>query len=631
MLGAMPYGQILALIMALLLVASAAPNPAPVFSLALVGLLIVVKALAWRLFANWFVARARGRQGLHARIQRLQLLALVMLAVDFYALDLKSHLVQIPGSATFPSLVDIVSLLLYAGYLVVVWVASWRAEARLGHPVVALWQYVSAHGRLLLPAIVPYLVLSLVGDLLAFLPWPGLTEAMREPAGQLAFLGLFAILVVFMVPPLVRRLWACVPLPPGPARRVVEDFLKREGVDCSEILLWPLSGGQACTAAVLGLAPRWRYILLTPCLIEQLTTAELEAVLAHEIAHIRHRHLLWYLFFLGAYGLVLYLLFDPVWTWLLSQPVALEVLMALQESPQAMVSLLAALPLMALVLLYFRYLIGYFMRRFERQADLHIFKIQGQPGHLIHALEKVAFLSGEIRNHPNWHHFSIAERVDFLAKAARSPELIARYQCRLVLSKAVFVAAVLAMLALPEVLPVKAWQASARINLSQLYIDQLASRGEQRPEWYLALAQILAENKAYGRAFEVYEQALALSPEDPEVLNGMAWLYATADDPAFRDPQEALQLALEAVRRRPAPHILDTLAESLFLNGYVERAIATEEEALRLKPTNSVYYRDQLTRFRKALNSGAGRPSTEEAPQVHPEGSDRQNRESVAP
>jgi len=54
------------------------------------------------------------------------------------------------------------------------------------------------------------------------------------------------------------------------------------------------------TAGIMGIVPRYRYILVTDSLLETLSLEELKAVLAHEMGHAKYRHLLFYiLFFVG--------------------------------------------------------------------------------------------------------------------------------------------------------------------------------------------------------------------------------------------------------------------------------------------------------------------------------------------
>ena len=106
---------------------------------------------------------------------------------------------------------------------------------------------------------------------------------------------------------------------------------------------------------------------------------------------------------------------------------------------------------------------------------------------------------------------------------------------------------------------------------------------------------------AYHETAEAYERSLVLNPDNPQVLNNLAWLYATSEDESIRRPARALSLALQAERLESSPHILDTLAECYFVNGDIAAAIHFEQRALDAAEEKRDYYRDQLERFKKAL------------------------------
>ncbi len=74
------------------------------------------------------------------------------------------------------------------------------------------------------------------------------------------------------------------------------------------------------------------------------------------------------------------------------------------------------MPFLILLLLYFRFIFGYFIRNFERQADLYVIKILGSGRALISAFDRIAGTSGESKKKPNWHHFGIGERIDTLER-----------------------------------------------------------------------------------------------------------------------------------------------------------------------------------------------------------------------
>jgi len=591
---------------AMALVAGAPSGPEPTLSHGTVLLLWLVKNLGWTALVVWVLNRSYAGKAPSPVLDRLQWASLIPLIIDFYLLDIKTYLVFLPGVSFFPTLIEIVGISLYILYFILLLTSYWWVLYRKGLSESPLREDLEFRVRLILPFLVLYLILAVLGDLLGAIPSNEFQELLKKPFGELASSVFCLILILVFMPPMVRMMWGCVPFPKGPLRNLIEDFLKRTDVSCKEILIWPMSGGRSCTAAVLGLVPGFRYILFTPCLVKHLLPQEIEAVLSHEVAHLRHRHLLWYIFFLGTFAVIAYRLLDPIGTWLISRRLFLEILTQLQHWPGALISFLAILPMGILIVLYFRFLMGYFMRNFERQADLSVFESQGHPWNLINALEKVAILAGDIRNQPNWHHFSIAERVNFLDEVARRPIVRDEYEKKLLLNKGLFIGIASLLIIIPSLMPIQSWEDSANNNLTQLYIEQLTSNGEQRPELYVIMGQIFAQKKEYAKAVNAYKQALDLAPENPDILNNIAWIYATADDPEFQKPKEALMFASMAANLKPAGYILDTLAESFFINGYVEKAIATEEEALKKDPSKTNYYRAQLQRFKKAGGKNHG-------------------------
>jgi hypothetical protein len=74
--------------------------------------------------------------------------------------------------------------------------------------------------------------------------------------------------------------------------------------------------------------------------------------------------------------------------------------------------------------------------------------------------------------------------------------------------------------------------------------------------------------------------------DDSSGLNGVAWLYATSSDPSVRNPQKALEYAVKAVAATEEKDaaVLDTLAESYYVNGQYGKAVETERKALALQP-----------------------------------------------
>jgi STE24 endopeptidase len=149
-----------------------------------------------------------------------------------------------------------------------------------------------------------------------------------------------------------------------------------------------------------------RYVLISPGLTDILTPEECEAVIAHELGHARHGHLV---------------LLVAVLLSLASLSELLALIMPFKH-PLAQAAIY-----MLLILVYLRVFFGVVMRACEREADLASAELIGSPLPLASALEKLARLSGGIRDVYSWHHGSIAKRVAVLMQDGLDPERIARY------------------------------------------------------------------------------------------------------------------------------------------------------------------------------------------------------------
>lgn len=99
----------------------------------------------------------------------------------------------------------------------------------------------------------------------------------------------------------------------------------------------------------------------------------------------------------------------------------------------------------------------------------------------------------------------------------------------------------------------------------------------------------------------------------PNVLNDLAWAYATSSDPAIHDAAKALELARRAVdlgKDNPVPAHLDTLAEAFYANGDYDSAVKTELQAIaHLSSQNKTYYEKQLSKYQQAVSEKHQRSS----------------------
>lgn len=266
---------------------------------------------------------------------------------------------------------------------------------------------------------------SATGPARAAVAWLMTTEA---GGATLAGVELLGVLTVFLCAPLVVRLvWDTVPLSDGPLRDRLMALCRAERVRVRQLLVWRTYGSMV-NGAVVGLLGRLRYILLTDALLGALPARQIEAVMAHEIAHIRRRHIGWYVICMLATALLVG-----------TAASVLATRLGVARTPgggepylRPEIELAIGFVSLALGLVAF----GFVSRRFEWQADAfaaaHLSHATlpgpGEAGMVVAdgrvtteavnamagALESVARLNHVPRKRFSWRHGSIADRQEHL-------------------------------------------------------------------------------------------------------------------------------------------------------------------------------------------------------------------------
>lgn len=112
---------------------------------------------------------------------------------------------------------------------------------------------------------------------------------------------LAAVLALGVLGVALPRLYAwrlsAVPIATGALREAIDGLAARLGVSLRDVLLWTGSPGRPPSALSVGLTRR-STIFLNDQLVRSLSPRGVAAVCAHELAHARHRHSLFYLAFL---------------------------------------------------------------------------------------------------------------------------------------------------------------------------------------------------------------------------------------------------------------------------------------------------------------------------------------------
>ena len=504
----------------------------------------------------------------------------------------------------------LLGLSVFGLYLAVLWGEAHQAYLLIYRSRMNRQQFVWSQLRLNLPILIPYLCLTLITDLVKLWPFDWGQQWLDTETGETVLVAVFITALVAVLPALIRPLWGLKSLPAGPKREAIEKFCERNDFQYADIMLWPLYEGEGLTAGVMGLVKRFRYILITRSLLALLDEDELDAVMAHELGHVKMHHLAFYLFFFLGYLVVIFSLYYLSIFLMMFLGIGMEILIAAESELSTETALLAGAPYVILLILYFRFVFGVFMRNFERQADLYAYGVTGTISGLVSSLEKIALFSGQSRDVPSWHHFSVAQRVEFLRQCEAEPALVKKHHRKVRLMIVTYVVVLVAIWFGGQAVSRYGLGGDANRRIAVHYLQAQIERDPHKAEPHRLLGDIYYGDEKYDQALNEYETALALSPDDPELMNNLAWTMVTKDNPSLREKSRALLLAERAVEISQAAHILDTLAEALYVNGRFEEALEVGNRAMeKIGPKDDkAYFEKQLKKFENALDEPAERP-----------------------
>ena len=530
-------------------------------------------------------------------VSRLSLAALVLFAVNIYGFRVNHLLSDVAIFQWVPTLGALLFLGLFLFYLILIWNFAYQIQKRFFTDSLTKKNFILSNVAFCLPAMLPWFFLSLLADCLGLLPFDGLNRFLNSMAGEVTYILFFVIAISVFGPVLIQRLWGCRPLAPGVDRQRIEKTCQMAGLKYRDILAWNLFGGGMITAGVMGIVGRFRYILVTPALLACLDDDEIQGVILHEIGHVYHRHMLFYLFFFAGFIACNFVFFEPLMLMVYLINPLYDGAAFLGLSQNTAHAAITCLVLVGLFILYFRFVFGLFMRHFERQADLHIFRYTDSPSALISTFYKIASLSRQSIDKPNWHHFSIGRRIGFLEKCRMNPGLIQDHHRKVKKMIAGYVLAVGVIFFLGYSVSYGGLNTSFdRFVVGKILSRQLALNPDNS-DLYVQVGDFYYDDRKYEKAMVAYENVLKIDPVNVHALNNLAWLLATCPDKAFRNAPRALDLARRAVDLQKEAYILDTYAEALYLNNYKRQALAAAKQALKISTKRKQYYEDRVTRF----------------------------------
>ncbi len=540
---------------------------------------------------------------LYDRLQmQLQIGAIIVFAGMVYGADLGLLIELLPLAGKSEGFNNFLGLSVFFLLQIFIWRESHHYFSERILLIRPRQAYIKARLRFALGLVVPWLSILFAIDILSLWKPQTIQLALQHPLGEMTLFVLFLFILTIAAPPLLVHLWQCKKLPDSPLRQAIINLCRHQQIDYREIMLWPPFEGRMATAAVVGAFPFSRYLLITPDLLRLLNGEEVIAVMSHELGHVRYRHMLFFLLFFLTFFLFNFLYFDLGIAWLLTTTPISTLLDSGIGGQEIFLSLLEILPLLLLYLLFFRYIFGFFLRNFERQADLASLDLPGLGPYLVSAFEKLGFLLGQAGEKPNWHHFNIPQRITFLKAALANPQIAKQHHQRLKKSLLIYLM-IFVLLLIPGIY----WQQTDMARqLNYRYLSQrlehLLKEKPQEAKLWFALSSLYIESGEETKALKALNRAHEFNSDEPETLNNLAWLLLTIQDKALRNYALAFQLAHKAATLNRSPYILDTLAEAHWRQGDVTTAIALEEELLRdpKSADNFDHYIRQLEKFQNS-------------------------------
>lgn len=608
----MIYSNFLFFIVAIILYSSAPEVPSPLFSpLEQLIWMALILFFFWQLNRHHFGRLRRNHEdglvdlsGTKREYQRLislyTLVSILLFAIELFLFNIKSALASVPILGRSEIFMNLLGLGVFLLHLVVVWYwASHFFGDILGvsrTPSRHIWGNIKFN----LVIVIPWLFLSLIIDILNLAPFPFMRDLMNSALAQVVFVALLLLVIAVLAPVLIARLWDCRPLGESDLKKKIVGFCDSQGVRFKKILSWNALNRGLVTAGVVGLLKPFRYLLITPGLIRLLDPDEIVAVVSHEVGHVKRKHLLSYFGFFIGFMVLIFALLDRLLNLFLNTGLGFSLVVSPGgELNLSVLSFLRIFLSILIFVLYFRFVFGYFMRNFEREADLYCFQSGVNPDHLISSFLKLGHRIGDDGKRANWHHYNISQRIDFLKRSQENPDLIGHHRRKVKRSLALFFAGLLVFSALSFNPLASRMDSSLVVGV----IQKLVRENPEDPRFHSYLAMLYYQQEKWNQAKKAYETAIELNPRQPDALNNLAWLLLKCPDPELRDEKKALDLAEQAFRLRKAPHILDTLAEAYLANSQYKKAVIAARGALELAKENLSYYRNQLKKMTRAYKT----------------------------
>lgn len=294
------------------------------------------------------------------------------------------------------------------------------------------FSYTNQQLRMWLPFVIPFLLFTFIYDILSLFPDNSWVNLLLSPESNptsififFTFTATILVLLLIFLPYFIQKLWLCEEIGDTDLWLRLVRTCRKANFRCGGLRIWTVMNNFH-TAAIIGIIPRFRYVMFTKRLLFEVPIECIEAILVHEIGHCYRRHLMIYPFILfGMFvsaSLFSVIFFDSIYQ-------SLQLMDIIYPSIfwSFLLPITILIPYISILALYFRVVFGFYSRLFERQADLHSYVVGTPSRNMIDALDQIGIATGNTHDNPSWHHFSIRERIDFLEKAEKHPEIIEKH------------------------------------------------------------------------------------------------------------------------------------------------------------------------------------------------------------
>lgn len=154
-------------------------------------------------------------------------------------------------------------------------------------------------------------------------------------------------------------------------------------------------------------------------------------------------------------------------------------------------------------------------------------------------------------------------------------------------------------LATAQVGAARAYHMLGQWDKSLTHFEEAVKLDPVNCEYICSRGDLLADMGHYREALADYARTIEINPNFAHAYRNGAWLLATCPDEQFRDPENAIQGARQALEFDYGErHVaLDTMAAALASAGRFEEAINTLSEAMNLAPPESKVTYDERLRL----------------------------------